>query len=106
MTEYMIPMPEDPYGIAKLACEQELRVTHEMFGLDYTIIRPHNVYGEKQNIADRYRNVVGIFMNQEITRNLPLSWADAATQRSTRASSRTAIEAAELRTHHLGQCVN
>jgi UDP-glucose 4-epimerase len=35
-----------------------------MFGLPYVIFRPHNVYGEYQNIADRYRNVVGIFMNQ------------------------------------------
>ena len=35
-----------------------------MFGLDYMIFRPHNVYGERQNIADRYRNVIGIFMNQ------------------------------------------
>jgi UDP-glucose 4-epimerase len=34
-----------------------------MFGLDYTVFRPHNVYGERQNIADRYRNVIGIFMN-------------------------------------------
>ena len=64
MTEEMIPVPEDPYGISKLAVEQELRVTHEMFGLEYVIFRPHNVYGEKQNIGDRYRNVVGIFMNQ------------------------------------------
>jgi UDP-glucose 4-epimerase len=64
MTEDMIPIPEDSYGIAKLAVEHELRVSHEMFGLDYIIFRPHNVYGERQNIADRYRNVVGIFMNQ------------------------------------------
>ena len=64
MTEDMIPVPEDSYGIAKLAVEQELKVTHEMFGLDYIIFRPHNVYGERQNIGDRYRNVVGIFMNQ------------------------------------------
>ena len=35
-----------------------------MFGLDYVIFRPHNVYGENQNIGDRYRNVIGIFMNQ------------------------------------------
>ena len=35
-----------------------------MFGLDYVVFRPHNVYGERQNIGDRYRNVVGIFMNQ------------------------------------------
>ena len=64
MTEEMNPAPEDSYGIAKLAVEQELRISHEMFGLDYVIFRPHNVYGEGQNIGDRYRNVVGIFMNQ------------------------------------------
>jgi UDP-glucose 4-epimerase len=64
MSEDMTPMPEDPYGIAKYAVEMELKVTHEMFGLNYVIFRPHNVYGEYQNIGDRYRNVVGIFMNQ------------------------------------------
>jgi UDP-glucose 4-epimerase len=64
LREDMIPIPEDPYGIAKLAVEMELRVSHEMFGLDYVIFRPHNVYGEYQNLGDRYRNVVGIFMNQ------------------------------------------
>ncbi len=64
LNEAMVPIPEDSYGIAKLAVEQELRVSHEMFGLDYVIFRPHNVYGERQNIADRYRNVIGIFMNQ------------------------------------------
>lgn len=64
MTEDMMPMPEDSYGIAKFAVEMDLKATHEMFGLDYVIFRPHNVYGEKQNIGDKYRNVVGIFMNQ------------------------------------------
>lgn len=72
MDEVMTPIPEDPYGIAKLAVEQELRVTKEMFDLDYIIFRPHNVYGEYQNIADRYRNVLGIFMNQ-ILQNKPLT---------------------------------
>lgn len=38
-----------------------------MFGLDYIIFRPHNVYGERQNIGDKYRNVIGIFMNQILT---------------------------------------
>jgi UDP-glucose 4-epimerase len=64
MTEEMIPQPEDSYGIAKYAVEQELRASHRMFGLPFVIFRPHNVYGEHQNIGDRYRNVVGIFMNQ------------------------------------------
>ncbi len=64
MREDMVPQPEDPYGVAKFAVEMDLKTTHEMFGLNYIIFRPHNVYGEYQNIGDRYRNVVGIFMNQ------------------------------------------
>lgn len=64
MTEDMTPAPEDSYGIAKYAIELELKASHEMFGLNYIIFRPHNVYGEHQNIGDRYRNVIGIFMNQ------------------------------------------
>jgi UDP-glucose 4-epimerase len=64
MTEATPAHPEDSYGIAKLAVEQELAVCRTMFGLDHVIFRPHNVYGERQNIGDKYRNVVGIFMNQ------------------------------------------
>ncbi len=64
MTEDMSPQPEDPYGVAKYAVELDLKATHEMFGLNYVIFRPHNVYGEYQNLGDKYRNVVGIFMNQ------------------------------------------
>ncbi|MFN2526112.1 MAG: NAD-dependent epimerase/dehydratase family protein [Actinomycetota bacterium] len=64
MTEDTTPRPEDPYGIAKYAIELDLEAAHNMFGLDYVIFRPHNVYGEGQNTADRYRNVIGIFMNQ------------------------------------------
>jgi UDP-glucose 4-epimerase len=72
MTEEMTPAPEDSYGIAKYAVEMELKATAEMFGLDYVIFRPHNVYGERQNIGDKYRNVVGIFMNQ-ILQNQPMT---------------------------------
>jgi UDP-glucose 4-epimerase len=31
-------------------------------GLDWCIVRPFNIYGERQNIWDKYRNVAGIFM--------------------------------------------
>ncbi|MEP7235899.1 MAG: NAD-dependent epimerase/dehydratase family protein [Ignavibacteriota bacterium] len=64
MREDLIPQPEDSYGIAKYSVELELKASHEMFGLDYVIFRPHNVYGERQNTGDKYRNVIGIFMNQ------------------------------------------
>jgi UDP-glucose 4-epimerase len=82
LTEDMVPMPEDSYGIAKLAVEQELKVSHEMFGLNYVIFRPHNVYGEKQNIGDRYRNVVGIFMNQLLKGEPMTIFGDGTQQRA------------------------
>lgn len=66
MTEESVPTPEDSYGIAKYTVEQDLAATHAMFGLPYVIFRPHNVYGERQNIGDRYRNVIGIFINQAL----------------------------------------
>jgi UDP-glucose 4-epimerase len=72
MRENLIPQPEDPYGIAKYAVELDLRAAHELFGLDYVILRPHNVYGKNQNIGDRYRNVIGIFMNQ-VMRGKPMT---------------------------------
>jgi UDP-glucose 4-epimerase len=64
MAEDMVPRPVDPYGIAKYAVELDLAAAHELFGLKFIVFRPHNVYGERQNIGDRYRNVIGIFMNQ------------------------------------------
>jgi UDP-glucose 4-epimerase len=72
MSETMLPQPEDPYGVSKYAVELDLRAAYEMFGLKYIVFRPHNVYGEHQNIADTYRNVVGIFMNQ-IVRGQPMT---------------------------------
>ena len=68
LKEETTPLPEDPYGISKYAVELDLKCAHEMFGLDYIIFRPHNVYGENQNIGDRYRNVIGIFINQIMTK--------------------------------------
>jgi UDP-glucose 4-epimerase len=64
MLEEIKPEPEDPYGISKYAVEMDLVAAHRLFGLNYIIFRPHNVYGERQNIGDMYRNVIGIFMNQ------------------------------------------
>ena len=58
--------PIDPYGVAKAACEMDIEIAGEQHGLDWCIIRPHNVYGRNQNIWDRYRNVLGIWMYQHL----------------------------------------
>ncbi|MBP6391878.1 MAG: NAD-dependent epimerase/dehydratase family protein [Flavobacteriales bacterium] len=82
MREDMVPVPEDPYGVAKLAVEMDLRAARHMFGLNYVVFRPHNVYGEYQNIGDRYRNVIGIFMNQ-LMQGQPMSiFGDGEQQRA------------------------
>ena len=64
--EAQIPKPIDPYGVAKYGCEMDIQIAGEQHGLDWTIIRPHNVYGVKQNIWDKYRNVLGIWMHQHL----------------------------------------
>ncbi len=82
MSEDLTPEPEDPYGISKYAVEMDLAAANKMFGLDYTVFRPHNVYGERQNVSDRYRNVVGIFMNS-VLRGEPMPiFGDGAQSRA------------------------
>jgi UDP-glucose 4-epimerase len=82
MVEHKTPRPEDPYGVAKLAVEMDLRLAHEMFGLNYVVFRPHNVYGEYQNLSDPYRNVIGIFMKQ-IREGQPMTiFGDGTQQRA------------------------
>jgi UDP-glucose 4-epimerase len=66
------PAPIDPYGVAKYGCEMDIQIAGEQHGLDWCIIRPHNVYGRNQNIWDKYRNVLGIWMYQYLN-GLPMT---------------------------------
>ena len=70
--ENQSPAPIDPYGVAKYACEMDIQIAGEQHGLDWCIIRPHNVYGVNQNIWDKYRNVLGIWMYQYLN-NQPMT---------------------------------
>jgi len=70
--EEMVPLPKDPYGISKYAVEMDLKAAREVFGLNFIIFRPHDVYGEYQNFSDPYRNVVGIFINR-LLENEPIT---------------------------------
>lgn len=62
-SEEMARKPEDIYAIAKTAMEEATEILSKVHGFEYVIVRPHNVYGPKQNLSDPYRNVVGIFIN-------------------------------------------
>ena len=74
--------PIDPYGVAKFAVEQDLKIAHEQHGLKYTIVRPHNFYGINQNIWDKYRNVLGIWMYQILHNQRPTIFGDGEQKRA------------------------
>ena len=81
-TEDKRPQPIDPYGIAKYAVECDLKLAYEQFGLRYNIVRPHNVLGIYQNIWDRYRNVIGIFIRKTLNRQPILVYGDGEQTRA------------------------
>jgi UDP-glucose 4-epimerase len=80
--ESQVPMPIDPYGVAKYACEMDIQIAGEQHDLDWCIIRPHNVYGIKQNIWDKYRNVLGIWMFQHLNGETMTIFGDGSQTRA------------------------
>jgi UDP-glucose 4-epimerase len=81
-TEGVLPNPIDPYGIAKYAVEMDIKLAGSQFGLEYTIIRPHNIVGKYQNIWDKYRNVIGIFIRRSINNQPMLIYGDGTQTRA------------------------
>jgi UDP-glucose 4-epimerase len=61
-----IPKPKDVYGVNKLAAEQILKLMAKQYNFDYTIFRPHNIYGPHQDMSNPYKNVVALFMRNLI----------------------------------------
>lgn len=80
--ERMPRKPVDPYGCGKAYCERMLEIFAKTYGFDYTIIRPHNVFGARQNIADPYRNVIGIWINRIMRGKRPLIYGDGKQTRA------------------------
>jgi UDP-glucose 4-epimerase len=81
-TEDKRPQPIDPYGVAKYAVEVDLELARQQFGLRYNIVRPHNVLGIYQNIWDRYRNVIGIFIRKALNNQPILVYGDGEQTRA------------------------
>jgi UDP-glucose 4-epimerase len=75
-TEEMVPKPQDPYGIAKLASEQTLEVLGNVHNFEYVNLVPHNIIGPKQKYDDPYRNVVSIMINRILNGNSPIIYGD------------------------------
>jgi len=80
--EDMTPKPIDPYGVAKYAVEQDIKIAAQQHGITYTIVRPHNIVGIYQNIWDKYRNVVGIFIKKVLDGEPMLIYGDGEQTRA------------------------
>jgi UDP-glucose 4-epimerase len=81
-SEDMPTVPEDPYGVGKLYCERMLQIFSGTYGFKHVIIRPHNVYGPRQNISDPYRNVLGIWINSIMRGKTPYIYGDGTQTRA------------------------
>lgn len=79
--EKMPRKPEDPYGCAKAYCEEMLEIFAKTYGFEYVILRPHNIYGPRQNIADPFRNVLTIWVNRILRSQPPYVYGDGRQKR-------------------------
>lgn len=67
--------PECSYGITKLTIEKYLALFKHLHGLDYTIVRPSNPYGSRQNPAG-IQGAISVFLGK-VARNEPIEiWGD------------------------------
>jgi len=80
--EEMLTIPEDIYGVSKSSMEATTKIMAKVYGFRYCIIRPHNVYGPRQNVADPYRNVIGIFINRLLNNKFFYIYGDGMQKRA------------------------
>lgn len=80
-TEDMIPKPQDPYGISKLAAEKLVSCLGEVHGMEYVIAVPHNIIGPRQKYDDPYRNVASIMINLMLQDRQPIIYGDGKQKR-------------------------
>ena len=79
--EDMLPKPEDPYGIAKVAVEDTLKLLCEVHSMDYNIAVPHNIVGPNQKYDDPFRNVMSIFINRNLQNKPSIIYGDGSQKR-------------------------
>ncbi len=80
-TEDMTPKPVDPYGIAKVAVEDTLKLLCEVHSMDYNIAVPHNIVGPNQKYDDPFRNVMSIFINRNLQNKPSIIYGDGNQKR-------------------------
>lgn len=101
-----IPKPKDVYGVNKLASEQILKILAKVHGIDYTIFRPHNIYGPHQDMSNPYKNVVALFMRNIIENKETILYGEGKMKRAFSYVDDVVAILAQALTEFKGQTIN
>ena len=80
-TENMLPKPQDPYGIGKVAGEDFLKSLCDVHNVEWVIAVPHNIVGPRQKYDDPYRNVASIMINLMLQKRQPIIYGNGKQKR-------------------------
>lgn len=73
--------PVDPYGVAKVASEETLKILCDLHDVKWSILVPHNIIGPRQRSVDPYRNVAAIMINRCKLGKPPIVYGDGMQKR-------------------------
>jgi UDP-glucose 4-epimerase len=75
-SEDMVPNPQSPYAVTKLAGEFYCRVFQEVYGLPAVCLRYFNVYGPRQDPHSQYAAVIPSFIKRVSEKSPPIIFGD------------------------------
>lgn len=79
--EQMLPQPQSPYAVAKLAAEHYMRAFTHVYGLETVTLRYFNVFGPYQDPTSHYSGVLAIFCRKMLASEQPTIYGDGQQSR-------------------------
>ena len=91
-------VPTTPYAASKLACDHIILSYYRTFGLDVSIVRPFNTYGERQN-EGTYAAVIPLTIKRILSGNPPIIQGDGLQTRDFSYVDDVAVAIPQVYTH-------
>jgi len=79
--EAMLPNPNSPYAVAKLAGEYYMTSFYRCYGLETVSLRYFNIFGPRQDPTSPYSGVLAKFITQMLNGEAPTIFGDGAQSR-------------------------